>query len=166
MQESDLPFPSELKPTESLGLVPTNGKNLSYGYSPDVVARALAHCMSTKSVALAWRQLRDEMEASGESPIPTYRSLWYWVKEDEECFQAVAGANKREMVAISEDAVRVWGERMIEAAETPNLKPTETGINYGISQQRRTEWDRVQGSPLVAVQVNFKDSKGKEIEDF
>ena len=146
-------------------MVPLNGRSLPHGFSDDVVQRALTYSMLTGSVAQGWRMLRREMEREGAEVIPTYTGIWDWVRASEECYRAVGGGNKREMVAISEDAARSWGERMLESAESDKLAPTQVGINYGIAMQRRTDWERSgQAGNIMALQLNVSTG-GKDADN-
>jgi hypothetical protein len=124
-------------------VVPLNGKHLPYGFPDGVVKRALLFVHESGSVALGWRRLRAELEQGG-MPVPDYHSVWNWVRDDAECFNAVTGPKKREMVAISEDVARLTAERLIQAI--PNLSDGQAAVPYGIAMQKRTDWERSQGA--------------------
>ena len=144
-------------------LVPKNGKYLPYGFPDSVVRQALLYCKESESVALGWRKLRAEME-SGDMPVPDYHTVWQWTRDDEECYQAVTGPKKREMIAISEDVAVLAAERFMQAI--PNLSDGQTAVPYGIAMQKRTEWDRVAGpGNIQAIQINIHDSKGERIDE-
>ena len=135
-------------------LVPLNGKHLPYGFPDSVVKRALMYCQESQSVALGWRRLKAELEI-GKMPVPTYQTIWAWARESEECYEAVIGPKKREMVALSSEVASEAAQRMLEAL--PKLHDSQLPVAYGIAMQRRTDWDKVgQAGPQVAVQFNLR----------
>ena len=143
-------------------LVPLSGRHLPYGYPDSVVKRALTHCLESKGVAMGHRKLRAELELGG-LPVPDYHTVWDWVKASEECYLAVTGDNKREMVALASDVASEAAGRMIQAL--PGLSDGQMPVAYGIAMQRRTDWDKVgQPGAVAAVQVNIT-SGGKKLED-
>lgn len=145
-------------------VVPQNGKHLPYGFPDSVVKRALVYCQESESVALGHRRLRAELELGG-MPCPEYETVWMWVKQSKECYEAVTGPKKREMVAISEDVASEAAGRMIRAL--PGLSDSQIPVAYGIAMQRRTDWDKVgQAGNVQAVQINITDSKGESIGQF
>ena len=144
-------------------LVPVNGKSLSYGFPDPVVQRALLFCMESKSVARAHRRLKAELEGWG-TVAPDYHTVWEWAKAHEECYQAVTGDRKREMLALSSDVASTYASRMLDAA--PNLHDSQIPVAYGIAMQRRTDWDKVgQAGAVAAVQINIS-AGGKKVEDW
>ncbi len=148
---------SRQAPDEPRALEPVNGNNLPYGFPDSTVRRALVLMLGSKSVRHAHRLLSTELEVQG-LPVPAYETLWLWAKQSEECYTALTGESKREMVAISTDAARAWGANMIELADSDAaMRPTEVGINFGILMQRRTDWENAgTKAPQVAVQFNFR----------
>ena len=139
-----------------------NGKNLPYGFPDPIVQRALMYCLESKSVAIAHRRLKHDLERWG-LPVPDYHSVWLWAKQSEECYQAVTGDRKREMLSLSSDVASTYASRMLDAA--PNLHDSQIPVAYGIAMQRRTEWDKVgQPDSVTAIQVNVT-SGGKKLED-
>ena len=64
------------------------------------------------------------------------------------------GDRKSELVAMASDVMEVYAAEAIEAA--PKLNPYQKVIGYGISSQRRTDWESAgnRGSQLN-VQFNF-----------
>jgi hypothetical protein len=140
--------------TEPRELEPVNGRNLPHGFPDDVVKRAIVLMLGSQSVAQAHRLLKAELEAQGLS-VPVYETLWLWARQSEECYQAVTGETKREMVALSTDAARVWGAKTIAlAGSARDMTPKEVGINYGISMERRTDWESA-GSKGNQLNVQF-----------
>lgn len=143
-------------------LVPKNGKHLPYGFPDSIKQRAIMFCMESQSVALGHRRLKHELERWGLE-IPDYHSVWNWARESEECYQAVTGPKKREMIAISSDAALMAAERLIQAI--PNLSDGQAAVPYGIAMQRRTDWDKTdQAGVTTAIQINIT-SGGKKLED-
>lgn len=143
-------------------LVPLNGKHLPYGFPDSVVKRALVYCQESESVALGHRRLRAELELGG-MPCPEYETVWLWCKQDKECYEAVTGPRKREMVALSSEVASEAAGRMIQAL--PRLSDSQIPVAYGIAMQRRTDWDKVgQAGSVQAVQFNVTVG-GKKVED-
>lgn len=135
-------------------LEPVNGNALPHGFPDATVQRAIALMLGAQSVRQAHRMLQAEMETQG-LPVPAYETLWLWARQSEECYQALTGESKRELVSIATDAARAWGANMIELADSDAaIKPTEVGINYGISMQRRTDWESA-GSKGSQLNVQF-----------
>ena len=145
-------------------MVPQNGKHLPYGFPDSVVKRALMYCQESESVAQAHRRLRAEFEPWGLT-CPGYETLWLWVKQSEECYAAVTGDKKREMVALSSEVAQEAAGRMIRAL--PGLSDSQIPVAYGIAMQRRTDWDKTgQAGNIQAIQINITDSKGEKIDQF
>ena len=143
-------------------MVHQNGKHLPYGFPDSVVKRALVYCQESESVALGHRRLRAEFEAWG-LPCPEYETMWLWAKQDKECYDAVTGDKKRDMVALSSEVAQEAAGRMIRAL--PGLSDSQIPVAYGIAMQRRTDWDKVgQAGAVQAVQINIT-SGGKKLED-
>lgn len=144
-------------------VVPQNGKHLPYGFPDEVVKRALMYCQESASVALGWRRLGAELELGG-MPVPTYQTVWAWAREDKECYEAVLGPKKREMVALSSEVASEAAQRMIQAL--PGLSDSQMPVAYGIAMQRRTDWDKTdQAGNVQAIQINITDSKGEKIDE-
>lgn len=144
-------------------LVHQNGKHLPYGFPDSVIKRALMYCQESESVALGWRRLRAELEL-GSLPCPEYETVWQWCKNDKECYEAVTGDKKRDMVALSSEVAQEAAGRMIRAL--PGLHDSQIPVAYGIAMQRRTDWDKVgQAGPSTAIQINITDSKGAKIDE-
>lgn len=159
---------TELVPQNGKGVV-LGGRGLPHGYPFDVVGLALVCCLETRSVAEGHRKLRRELEVHGQA-APDVRTVLNWVRASEQCYSAVTGSDKREMVALASDAARSWALRSLEAADARNwdgkyaVSHRESAYHYGIAMQRRTDWDRVgQAGPSTAIQINITDSKGESI---
>ena len=143
-------------------LVHQNGKHLPYGFPDPIVQRALMYCLESRSVAIGHRRLKHELEGWG-LPCPDYHSVWNWTKQSEECYQAVTGSDKREMIALTSDAARSWALRSLEAADARNedgkysVSHRESAYHFGIAMQRRTDWDKTgQSGPTMNVQFNLR----------
>ena len=109
-------------------------------------------CQESGSVSLGWRRLKAELEIGG-MPAPDYDTVWTWAKKSKECYRAVTGNNKREMVALASDVASEAAIRMIKAI--PGLSDSQMPVAYGIAMQKRTEWERAgQASSVQAVQIN------------
>ena len=133
-------------------LVPLNGKHLPYGFPEPIVQRALMYCLESKSVAIGHRRLKHELEGWG-LPVPDYHSVWLWAKQSEECYQAVTGDRKREMIALASDAASAASERFLRAL--PGLSDSQLPVAYGIAMQRRTDWERAgQVGTVIPIQLN------------
>ena len=166
MQDRTSMRPSDRWPDISEGgreLVP-NGRHLPCGFPDDVVRRSIEVMLDTKSVADAHRILIHEF-----NPCPAYETLWRWARQSEECLQAVTGDKKRQLVAIASDAAAAWGQRAIEAAMAKNedgsyvVGHTQTMVPYGISMQRRTDWESAGAkAPMVAFQVNLRTREDED----
>ena len=135
-------------------VMPANGKHLPYGFPDPIVQRALMYCMESKSVAIGHRRLKHELEGWG-LPVPDYDTIWTWAKQSEECYRAVTGERKREMVALSSDVAQAVSQRMLQAL--PGLSDSQMPVTYGIAMQRRTDWDKTgQSGPTMNVQFNLR----------
>ena len=140
---------------------PANGKHLPYGFPEPIVQRALMYCLESRSVAIGHRRLKHELEGWG-LPVPDYHSVWLWAKQSEECYTAVTGDRKREMVSLASDAASAASLRFLEAL--PGLSDSQLPVAYGIAKQRRTDWDNTdQAGNVQAIQINITDSKGESI---
>ena len=125
------------------------------GFPADVVTRAVSLIIEHRSIADAWRILKAELEAKGK-PSPVYSTVTSWARQSEGCLAALSQENKREMMAISSDAARAWGGRMIELADSDQeFSPKQIGVNFGISMERRADWEKGGTGNQMNVQFNL-----------
>ena len=135
-------------------VVPKNGKHLPYGFPAPIVQRALMYCLESKSVAIGHRRLKHELTGWG-LPCPEYETVWMWAKQSQECYEAVTGSKKTDMVALASEVAQEASIRMLRAL--PGLHDSQMPVAYGIAMQRATDWAKADSAgPQVAVQFNLQ----------
>ena len=103
-------------------------------FDDEVVTRALSLMLSTNSVRQAHEILKEEMDEP-----PAYKTLTQWGRTNTEVVEALHRSRKDQMVAVASDVAEAYAERMLEVVD--ELSPSQIPVAYGISMQRRTDWE-------------------------
>lgn len=116
-------------------------------FDDEVVKRALSLMLSTNSVRQAYEILKEEMEQP-----PAYKTLTQWGRTNAEVLEAIHRSRKDQMIAVASDVAEAYGERMLSVVD--ELSPSQIPVAYGISMQRRTDWENI-GSKGNQMNVQF-----------
>lgn len=112
-------------------------------YPMEIVERALELMDEQGSVHGAHVALSDELAEQGLK-APSYGTLWIWAREKEALLQSLTGGRKEQLVAVAGEVALKASERMLTALD--KISDSQVPVAYGISMQKRTEWERTNSS--------------------